>query len=276
MPIPFSPAQLMSFILIMAISTSLLAAFAIVFGTFYRYKRHFIWRFSLKTWWIFWAIFLIKGFVFDVFYIPSSSMRDGLHPGDYIFINRLQYEIKTPIIYKTIFNYDSPKFGDVIVFRNPNKENVDFIKRVIGVPGDTIKYVNKKLFINNKEVNEVKLNKEKLSYLDDGQNIKVDIFKQAFDGRSFTILKSDIMPNISLTQLMVGTPPKECKYFTSGFSCVVPKGTYFVLGDNRDFSFDSRYWGFVPSNNITGRAHVLIFNIADLFTLNFKRWGLIQ
>lgn len=175
-------------------------------------------------------VLLLRSFLIEPFRIPSSSLEPTLLVGDFVVVNKFIYGIRLPIIEKKIIEVKTPKRGDIVVFRWPPNPQFDFIKRVIGLPGDKIKYKNKQLFINGKAA---PLESTSLSF--NKSNTNVHEYIEALPGVSHHIFqKSDTEP--------------------FDFSIKVPKDHYFVMGDNRDDSADSRFWGFVPESYLRGQA----------------------
>lgn len=185
-------------------------------------------------------VLVIRTFVFEPFRIPSSSMMPTLITGDFIYVNKFAYGLKMPVLHDTIIEIGKPKRGDIVVFRFPEDQSIDYIKRVVGIPGDKIRYDTRKkqLYLNGQRV------KQELIGAYDGlmDNPKIDnrAMKKIenLDGKKhmmFTINHSGTGPNTYL-------------------DVTVPEDKYFVLGDNRDNSGDSRKWGFVPERNLVGRA----------------------
>ena len=205
------------------------------------------------------AVFLLRSFLVEPFKIPSGSMIPTLHVGDFILVNKYDYGIRLPILNKKIIAVGTPQRGDVMVFRYPENPSLDYIKRVVGLPGDKISYLNKRLTINGQEVPEKKiadyLNADRLyytpRYIETLGNVQHQI-----------LIEPDAPPFVS--QVSDFPFRNNCHYNSEGVSCVVPPGHYFVMGDNRDDSMDSRYWGFVPDRNIVGKAFFIWFNFSDL------------
>ena len=207
-------------------------------------------------------VFMLRSFVVEPFKIPSGSMIQTLLVGDFILVNKFDYGLRSPISDQKLIAYHEPKRGDVVVFRFPEDESIDFIKRVIGVPGDVVQYRDKHLTINGVPVAE----KELPDFLGNATDDHFGYWKQyqeTIDGRTNNILRFPSQPSF-----VVGVhdfPHKEnCNYDDQGFTCTVPAGNYFMMGDNRDNSEDSRYWGFVPDKNLVGRAFVIWMNFGDL------------
>lgn len=194
---------------------------------------------------VFLIVFLLRSFLVEPFRIPSGSMIPSLLIGDFILVNKYAYGVRLPVTNKKIFNVSEPQSGDVMVFRYPVNPSVNFIKRVIGVPGDTIKYVNKKLYVNNKQVPEQLLRIDS-EYDNVGMN--------AYGIQKYKVYKESLKNNQHLIQERIND---NFALSIPVFTIKVPKGQYFVLGDNRDNSEDSRYWGFVPEENIVGKAFAI-------------------
>jgi signal peptidase I len=205
------------------------------------------------------VVFVVRSFVVEPFKIPSGSMVPTLLVGDFILVNKFEYGIRLPITNTKITEGRAPARGDVVVFRYPKDESVDYIKRVIGVPGDVIAYQDKKLTINGKPVPEAALP----DYLDEERLGYAKQFEEDIGGRKNAILNNPAVP-----PFIVGAedfPYRDnCTYNARGVICKVPPGNYFMMGDNRDNSADSRYWGFAPDRNIVGRAFFIWMNFSDL------------
>lgn len=179
-------------------------------------------------------VFLLRSFLFEPFRIPSGSLEPTLLIGDFILLNKFDYGIRLPIVRKKIIELNEPKRGDIIVFHWPPNPSYYFIKRVIGLPGDRIDYVNKELTINGQKIPQELLQK---SMVEDTM------------GAWEALEKQENLFNIQHKIYL--DPAKSSRDF---YNIIVPPGMYFVMGDNRDDSADSRYWGFVPEKNIAGKA----------------------
>ena len=205
------------------------------------------------------VVFVVRSFVVEPFKIPSGSMVPTLLVGDFILVNKFNYGIRLPITNTKITEGRPLERGDVVVFRYPKDESVDYIKRVIGLPGDTVAYQDKQLTINGKPVPETALP----DYLDEERLGYAKQFEEDLDGRKNAILNNPAVP-----PFIVGAedyPDRDnCTYNARGVICKVPPGNYFMMGDNRDNSADSRYWGFAPDRNIVGRAFFIWMNFSDL------------
>lgn len=180
-------------------------------------------------------VFVLRSFLYEPFRIPSGSLEPTLLTGDFILVNKFDYGVRLPVIHKKIMNVGEPKRGDIMVFRWPPNPSIDFIKRVIGLPGDRISYVNKVLTVNGEVVPQTDL---KITTAQD----------ESGDKWQATEKEEDLL---GVKHHIFIDPRKSDKEYKD---IVVPAGMYFVMGDNRDDSADSRYWGFVPEENIVGKA----------------------
>ena len=194
-------------------------------------------------------VFFIRSFIAEPFKIPSGSMMPTLLAGDFILVSKFSYGIRVPILNYTMIEVDKPKRGDVFVFHYPPKPSIDYIKRVVGLPGDLIEYKSKTLYINDKKIEQTFV--DKYPYvMNEIHHIEAKEFKEALGNVNHSILIHDL--------------PGE------NFKFEVPQGHYLAFGDNRDNSADSRVWGFVPEHNLVGRAFFIWFNFGEL-----KRIGTI-
>ena len=185
-------------------------------------------------------VFLLRGFIVEPFRIPSGSMLPSLYIGDFILVNKFAYGIKLPVLNKKIVDINNPERGDVVVFRYPRDPNLDYIKRVVGLPGDHIAYYNKVLYVNSKPV----VRDFAGQYKGPGQTYANEYIED-LEGDKHSILLLPARPN-----------NLQGEY-------IVPEGTYFVMGDNRDNSNDSRVWGPVPESNLVGKAFMIWMHFSD-------------
>lgn len=182
-------------------------------------------------------VLVIRSFLIQPYRVPTGSLEPTILPGDLVAVNQFSYGLRLPVINKKIINIGEPKIGDIAVFRWPVDPNVDFIKRVVGVPGDHVVYKDKVLYINGKEAKQTLLG-DGTDYEDSG-NLNVKKYQEDLDG-----VKHDILINPYGGQI-------------GNFDVVVPKGYYFMMGDNRDNSGDSRDWGFVPESDLIGKGFLI-------------------
>jgi signal peptidase I len=182
-------------------------------------------------------VLLLRSFIFEPFRIPSGSMMPTLLIGDFILVNKFTYGIRLPVLNTKVIDNGSPKRGDIVVFRFPKDPTVDYIKRVIGLPGDRISYYNKQIQVNGNSMKQTTLG----LYQGGTQAGTMDRENLALLSENLGDVTHDIL-------VRKGEPSVREGEF------VVPAGHYFVMGDNRDNSNDSRYWGAVPEANLVGRA----------------------
>jgi signal peptidase I len=239
-----------------------------------------------EPWWIEYSksffpvlliVFLLRSFVVEPFKIPSSSMRPTLEVGDFILVNKFTYGLRLPIVEHKVVPLGDPQRGDVVVFRYPLNPSQDFIKRVIGLPGDTVVYRDKRLAVNG--VPWTQQANGTYSYVEGLRFESMAVFAETVpDGEVRTVhdaAADPTLPAVSPGQVRAFPGRQNCDYNAdgSGFACKVPPGHYFVMGDNRDRSDDSRYWGFVPDDHLRGRAFFIWFNWDDIAGFAFKRVG---
>jgi signal peptidase I len=221
-----------------------------------------------QPWWVEYSVsffpvilivFVLRSFLVEPFKIPSSSMVPTLLVGDFILVNKFTYGIRLPVANVKVVELGRPQRGDVMVFRYPEDPSLDYIKRVVGLPGDRLEYRNKRLSINGSPVPvrqiDDYLSKERMQFS--------RRFVETLNGHDHQILLEEdapafVSPSRSFPQA------GNCNYNMSGLACTVPPGHYFVMGDNRDNSSDSRVWGFVPDENIVGRAFFIWLNLNEL------------
>jgi signal peptidase I len=204
-------------------------------------------------------VFVLRSFLWEPFKIPSGSMVPTLLVGDLILVNKYAYGIRLPIVNKKIIEVGDPQRGDVMVFKFPKDMSQDYIKRVIGVPGDKITYENKRLSVNGKPVEYQPLD----DYLDDERPVYHKQYLENLPNTSHRILTTEGRPPFDLGAVENFPHRESCDYSYDKFTCIVPKGNYFMMGDNRDNSADSRFWGFVPDKNIVGKAFLVWMNLSN-------------
>lgn len=220
-------------------------------------------------------VLILRSFIYEPFQIPSGSMMPTLLNGDFILVNKFNYGLRDPVVRNKFFEVGQPEQGDVIVFKYPIQPEIDYIKRVIGVPGDRVLYRNKSIFIKPACLES---HKECPKYTEVAQNL---VNKDEFSSAQGEIHRyTSIMPN--KTHDILITPSKNAKEQAASFCMysmnnpcyqpgtaqdefVVPQGYYFVMGDNRDNSLDGRFWGFVAEENLVGEA------VAVWMSFDFER-----
>lgn len=224
-----------------------------------------------QPWWLDWTaglfpvilvVFLLRSFLFEPFKIPSGSMVPTLLVGDLILVNKFHYGVRLPVINKKIIANNDVKRGDVMVFRFPEDTSVDFIKRVAAIPGDEVSYINQRLSINGKPVEVQPLG----DYYDEDAVKYRPRFAEKLGDKPHDLLVDPARSPFFHPDRKDGPFPFQdnCKYSPEGVTCKVPVGYYYMLGDNRDNSRDSRFWGFVPDENIVGKAFFVWMNFSNL------------
>ena len=186
-------------------------------------------------------VLVLRSFLIEPFRIPSGSMIPTLKVGDFILVNKFSYGIRLPVIDLKIINVSKPKRGDVVVFRYPKNPSIDYIKRVIGLPGDKVSYIGKNVYVNGKRM----------------VASMIGTYTETKDGMpipSANRLNEDLENNVVHEILIDSTRPS----FSGEW--LVPEDNYFVMGDNRDNSNDSRFWGTVPEENLVGKAFMVWMN----------------
>ncbi len=189
---------------------------------------------------IFLIVLILRSFIVEPFKIPSASMMPTLLIGDFILVNKYDYGIRLPVLNTKILENKTPERGEIVVFRYPVNPSIPFIKRVVGLPGDKFKYQDKILTINDKAIEQLEIG----IYLAVGSG-------KMMDG---AILSTELLAGAEHEILRMPDRPSQ------NVEGIVPKGHYLVLGDNRDNSKDSRYWGYVPDENLVGRAFMIWMN----------------
>jgi len=219
---------------------------------FKAHKENFIFENARSFLPVLLTVLLLRSFVVEPFRIPSGSLKPTLLVGDFILVNKFDYGLRLPVWHTKLVSFREPQRGDIVVFRYPDNPKLDYIKRIIGLPGDKIQYINKTLRINGQEVPQ--WGSEVVSELEENGLMQQMLKKtEKLNGVQHKIyLRNDV-------------PPQDL------LDIEVPTGHYFVLGDNRDESSDSRYWGFVPEANLVGKAFAIWMSWDH--QLHSIRWG---
>ena len=208
-------------------------------------------------------VFVLRSFLYEPFKIPSESMVPTLVVGDFILVNKFTYGIRLPVINKKLVDVGLPQRGDVMVFRYPVDPTKDFIKRVVGIPGDKIVYKNKRLMINDQPVPTEQLDSQ--TRVDDRLAFqRYDVIRERLGEKSHISYLDPRMPNVRVDAIREFPNRANCAYNDDQMTCTVPAGHYFMMGDNRDNSEDGRYWGFVPEENIVGKAVLVWMNFGSM------------
>lgn len=203
---------------------------------------------------VFLIVLVLRSFIVEPFRIPSASMLPTLRVGDFILVNKFDYGIRLPVINTEIIELGEPARGDIAVFRYPRDPDTPYIKRIIGLPGDRVVYRNKQLFINGELMEQETLERYHVNRAEGGMNDAI-LRRENLLGLKHRILIDPDRPDFEVDR-------------------VVPEGHYFVMGDNRDHSSDSRFWGFVPEENLVGKAFFIWMNWNG--GVNLDRLGSIE
>lgn len=221
-------------------------------------------------------VFVLRSFIVEPFRIPSGSMLPSLYVGDFILVNKYTYGLRMPITNDVIVPMNQPKKGDVVVFQFPPDPSQSYIKRVVGVPGDVVRYENKVLTVNGQTYQQMPKSgiipdAEYPTYPNSNKPVLGVIMTKAAEEGAVThdILTIEKQPTINpngLSEYPFSKNTSACTYFpnNTGMECKVPAGQYLMMGDNRDNSTDGRYWGFVPEQNIIGKAYFVWMNFSHL------------
>ena len=241
-----------------------------------RGNENFIITWAYDFWPVLAVVMVLRSFLYEPFNIPSDSMVPTLETGDFILVNKFEYGVRLPIINSKIIDVGSPERGEVAVFRYPSQPSISYIKRIVGLPGDHIVYDHGQLSINGEKVTKtpIQFSREK-----DNLDTPTSIYHQETLGaHTFTMRE--------LEGVNVARQAPFLNYVDNGkysaenglyWEVKVPEGHYFAMGDNRDQSADSRFWGFVPEENLTGRAFYIWMHKEPGFNLpSFSRNGKID
>ncbi len=208
------------------------------------------------------VVFLVRSFLFEPFKIPSGSMIPTLRVGDFILVNKFDYGLRWPVTNHVMVSVHQPKRGEVMVFKFPEDPSTNYIKRVVGLPGDEVSYQNKRLTINGNPL----VTTADGTFTDLQESLSYDNFnrfQEQLGSHWHAFITLDQQQPIFLSQVHEFPGHSGCRYNPEGFVCKVPPRHYFMMGDNRDRSSDSRYWGFVPEENIVGKAVMVWMNFQD-------------
>lgn len=230
-------------------------------------------RLLMQPWWLDWtaglfpviaAVFLLRSFLFEPFKIPSGSMIPTLLVGDLILVNKFHYGLRLPVINTKLTDGTPVQRGDVMVFRYPPQPSLDYIKRVVGVPGDEVAYLNKRLTVNGKVVETSAVPE----FFDEDSMRYMRQFEEKLGEKPHRLLNDGDRPAYVMGAIKFPYSD-NCRYSVEGVVCKVPPGHYYLMGDNRDNSQDSRFWGFVPDANIVGKAVLVWMNFGNLKRIGF-------
>ena len=233
-------------------------------------------------------VFVLRSFIVEPFRIPSGSMLPNLYVGDFILVNKYTYGLRLPIGNQVVVPMNHPKKGDVVVFQWPVDKAQSYIKRVVGEPGDVVRYENKVLTVNGQTYQQVPKSgeipvAEYPTYPNTNKPVlSVIMTKSVEEGAvPHDILAIEKQPAINpniLAEYPFSKTTSACTYFPNdtGMECTVPQGQYLMMGDNRDNSADGRYWGFVPEANIIGKAYFVWMNYNWPFDFKFSRIGSVK
>lgn len=212
------------------------------------------WRIPLLF--IVFVVIPVKSSLADWNWVPTGSMNPTILEGDLIYVDKIAYDLRIPLTMHRLAKWSDPKRGDIVICFSP-EDGVRLVKRVIGQPGDTIEMRNNTLFLNGESVGYTKIGRDYTELLSGKRRVRCILAIEDLDGVAHTVMST---PSI---QAMRSFGP-----------VTVPQGSYFVMGDNRDSSRDSRYFGFVDRESIVGKAKVVIgsFDITDKYQPRFKRF----
>ena len=207
-----------------------------------REKEPILIEYSRSLFPVFLIVLVLRSFILEPFKIPSASMYPTLQVGDFIIVNKFSYGVKLPVTQKKIITVSLPARGDVVVFKYPNDPSVDYIKRVIGLPGDEVSYRARTVFVNGKPIRQKEIGE--YAGIGSGENMT-----------GLSEVEATFASGVNHRLLL-----DKDKYSQDMQTIKVPDGEYFMMGDNRDYSNDSRFWGTVPEKNLKGKAFGIWMN----------------
>jgi signal peptidase I len=221
-----------------------------------KYLRRLWKEWRIPLFFIVFVVIPVKSSLADWNWVPTGSMNPTILEGDLIYVDKIAYDLRIPLTMHRLAKWSDPKRGDIVICFSP-EDGVRLVKRVIGLPGDTIEMKNNTLFLNGEPVGYTEIGRSDTELLSGKRRVKCDLLIEDLDGVAHTVMST---PSI---QAMRSFGP-----------VTVPQGSYFVMGDNRDSSRDSRYFGFVDRESIVGKAKGVIgsFDITDKYQPRFKRF----
>ena len=198
-------------------------------------RPNFLFDYSRSLFPVFLIVVVIRSFIFEPYLVPTGSLEPTVLPGDFLLVSKFSYGLRVPLTRHTFYHVNEPERGDIVVFRYPPNPSINYVKRVVGVPGDHVSYISKVLYINGKEAKqrEISTKREPLVYS------SVKEYSEDLAGVTHDILINRYDQSFDFKNV------------------VVPEGYYFMMGDNRDNSLDSRFWGFVPEKDLVGKADLI-------------------
>ncbi len=229
-----------------------------------RHKRNGMVEFVDSVWVVVLIALCIRFFLFESFRVPTGSMVPNIYIGDMLFVNKYIYGLRPPFTKWHFFRFKEPTRGEVVVFIYPENPSQDFVKRVIGLPGDTVKLEGRRIWVNGTEITRERVGE--FTYIESrGGERKTDWYLETNqDGVKYPVIYTPGNGNDLGTMF-------DCKLCDNEFT--VPDGSLFVMGDNRDVSLDSRFWGFVPLDHLKGRASMIWFSVSMGEGLHLERIG---
>lgn len=239
-------------------------------------NENFVVSWAYDFWPVLAVVLVVRSFIIEPFNIPSDSMVPNLETGDFILVNKYQYGVRLPIVNQKILAVDEPKRGDVIVFRYPPQPNISYIKRVVGLPGDHIVYDRGQLSINGQKVPKIA---KQFSREKDILDTPKALYHQETLGNHSFLMRELEGVNIAQQAPFINSIDNSKFANQNGlyWEVTVPQGHYFAMGDNRDQSADSRFWGFVPEQNLAGQAfYIWMHKEPGLNLPSFSRNGKID